>query len=318
MYYWQEKNLKIDKNSKILIGLGDSFTQGQGACSIDLWEKYDWDINKMNLYENVDVLESNYKNSWVNKICENYLTDFTPINFGMLGRGNRAAANELYLHPELNLEMAKEKIVVFMLSGRERFDFVHKEYAEHVHFKTIWPSINDDNPEKDFFGGYLNYAHSDKSSVIELLLNISLVKNWCIVNNAKLVLTSGFENDINRISFINKIKGISHDDNTMYREPKRVDGLVDIVDWDTFLYPNGNLCVTDLLLLLEKKEDLIDLTLSVDNFHKYSKSFDKMSNYGYITKCSHPSYKGHEILSENIYKHIIKMGDNLIPKIKLI
>jgi hypothetical protein len=57
MYYWQEKNLKIDKNSKILIGLGDSFTQGQGACSIDLWEKYDWDINKMNLDAEVKALE---------------------------------------------------------------------------------------------------------------------------------------------------------------------------------------------------------------------------------------------------------------------
>lgn len=316
MYYWQEKNLKIDGDSKILIGLGDSFTQGQGACSIDLWEKYDWDIKKMNLDENIDVIESNYKNSWVNKICENYLTDFIPINFGMLGRGNRAAANELYLHPELNLEIAKEKIVVFMLSGRERFDFVHKEYAEHVHFKTIWPSINDDNPEKDFFGGYLNYAHSDKSSVIELLLNVSLVKNWCIANNAKLILVSGFENDINRKSLIDKIKGVSHDDNTMYREPKRVNGLVDIIDWNTFLYPNGSLCVTDLLLSLEKRDDLLDLIFSMDNFRKLSISIDKMSDYGYITKCSHPSYKGHEVISEIIYKHIITMGDSLIPKNK--
>ena len=148
------------------------------------------------------------------------------------------------------------------------------------------------------------------------MLNISLVKNWCIVNNAKLVLLSGFENDINRISFINKIKGISHDDNTMYREPKRVDGLIDIVDWNTFLYPNGSLCITDLLLSLEKRDDLLDLIFSVDNFRKLSISIDKMSDYGYITKCSHPSYKGHEVISEIIYKHIITMGDSLIPKSK--
>jgi hypothetical protein len=54
----------------------------------------------------------------------------------------------------------------------------------------------------------------------------------------------------------------------------------------------------------------------MDNFRKLSISIDKMSDYGYITKCSHPSYKGHEVISETIYKHIITMGDSLIPKNK--
>lgn len=317
MYYWQEKNLKIDKNSKILIGLGDSFTQGQGACSIDLWERYNWDQDYMNQEILTDVLESNYENSWVNKICKNYLTDFTPINFGMLGRGNRASTSELFLHPELNLEIAKEKIVVFMLSGRERFDFVHKNYAEHVHFKTIWPSLNKNNSEYEFFKNYAENVYSEKSSIIELLLNISIVKNWCILNNAKLVLISGFERDINRQSFIDNIRGEDNYDNTMHRHLDKIENLVDIVNWDTFLYPNTKSCVTDLLLTLENREDVIVGKLG-ENFVSYTESFDKLSEHGYITKCSHPSYKGHEVISEIIYKHIITMGDCLIPKIKLI
>ena len=47
MYRWQKENIKIDKDSKIIIGLGDSFTQGEGACSVDVWEKYNWDLKKM-------------------------------------------------------------------------------------------------------------------------------------------------------------------------------------------------------------------------------------------------------------------------------
>lgn len=313
MYYWQEKNLNINNNSKILIGLGDSFTQGEGACPIELWEKYEWNKTKMNLDDNTDVLESQYKNSFINKICENYLTDFIPLNFGMAGRGNRAAANELFLHPELNMENTKEKIVIFTLSGRERFDFVHKEYADHVHFKTLWPSINQDNPEKEFFGNYAKFVHGIKSSVIELLLNISIVKTWCKANNAKLILLSGFEADINRQSLIDKIRGVSHDDNTMYREPKRVEGLVDLIDWNTFLYPNNKSCISDLLLSLEQREDLIDVK-HPENFMLYSNSFDKMSTYGYVTKCAHPSQKGHEIISKIIYEYIEQYKDTLIPK----
>jgi len=305
MYYWQEKNLKIDENSKILIGLGDSFTQGQGACSIDIWEKYNWKTSEMYLDQNIDVLESQYKNSFINKICDEYLLDFIPINFGMMGRGNRAAANELFLHPELNIERAKEKIVIFMLSGKERFDFVHKDFAEHVHFKTIWPSIDSNNPEKNFFENYLNFVYSEKSSTIELLLNINTVKNWCTANNAKLILISAFDNNMYRQNFINVLRGEIHDDNTLSREPHRIEKMVDTVNWDTFLYPNGRSCVTDLLLALENKEDLIKLD-EPGNFLVYYKLFDKMSNYGYITKCGHPSQKGHEELAKIIYEHIIK------------
>ena len=47
MYNWQKNKIKIDENSKIVIGLGDSFTQGEGACELKIWEKYSWDLKKM-------------------------------------------------------------------------------------------------------------------------------------------------------------------------------------------------------------------------------------------------------------------------------
>ena len=129
--WYKDELIERKKNkSKILIGLGDSFTQGQGACSIELWEKYNWDLGTSSEIDNHDLLKSSYENSWVNKICENYLTEYTPINLGMTGRGNRAAVKELYLHPDLQLEKSNEIIVVFMLTGMERFDFIDKEKSD--------------------------------------------------------------------------------------------------------------------------------------------------------------------------------------------
>ena len=95
MYTWQEKKININEESKILIGLGDSFTQGHGACDIKIWDKYKWDDKKM--YEEYfhDVVESGFNNSWVNQLCKNHLTDFIPINFGLSGRGNRACWGKL-------------------------------------------------------------------------------------------------------------------------------------------------------------------------------------------------------------------------------
>jgi hypothetical protein len=58
MYPWQEKDIKIDENSKILIGIGDSFTQGAGACDPELWEKYNWNLDEMNKDDNIDILKS--------------------------------------------------------------------------------------------------------------------------------------------------------------------------------------------------------------------------------------------------------------------
>ena len=39
-YYPYNLENKITKDSKVIIGIGDSFTQGQGACGEDIWEKY--------------------------------------------------------------------------------------------------------------------------------------------------------------------------------------------------------------------------------------------------------------------------------------
>ena len=299
MYTWQEKKININEESKILIGLGDSFTQGHGACDIKIWDKYKWDDKKM--YEEYfhDVVESGFNNSWVNQLCKNHLTDFIPINFGLSGRGNRAAAKELYLHPELNIELAKEKIVVYMLTGYERFDFVNKDYeVGHHKFNTMWPTTDCGNDLRTVGNEYMNHVWSDRMGLIELLLNIAEVKNWCKVHNAKFILTSAFTPTINKQFMNDHIIG-----DLLYGKESHVEKLVNIIDWDEFFYPDGFRCITDYLLSLEERTDLIN-EFSSWNYYEFAYGHKKMTPKGYITKCAHPSDDGHKEIAKLLYERI--------------
>jgi hypothetical protein len=305
MYPWQEKNIQINEESKIVIGLGDSFTQGQGACSPEVWQKYNWDIKKMYIDDNTDVLESFYENSWVTQLCKNHLTDYIPVNMGMAGKGNRAAVKELYLHPELGIEKAKEKIVVFVMSGYERFDFVHNDYAEHQHFTTMWPNIGEKIPDKALWEAYAEVLWNERFGLIELLLNIAEAKTWCKAHNAKFLLTAGFNTEIRRNVFIDKIRG-DDEYNTLYRYLTHIEGLVDIINWEEFLYPKDFNCMSDYLLSLEERNDLIDPKTSWP-FHEWSYTFNNFSPKGYISKDAHPSYLGHKEIAKVIYEQLNKL-----------
>ncbi len=309
MHHSQKSQIRIENDSKILIGLGDSFTQGEGACDVKIWENYDWDVNKMSDKESrTEINKSNLKNSWVHQLCDNYLTDFIPINMGMTGRGNRAAVKELYLHPDLKIEKAKEKIVIFMLTGIERFDFAHKKFFEHLHFQTMWPNVGSPVEESPLWDSYNKFIWSDRFAVVELLLSIAELKNWCKVNNAELILTSAFRPEYDRKYFYNKLRG----DHTDYLDESEeyINGIVDIIDWDNFFRPKGFKCITDFLLHLEGREDL-QMKESAAKYYEFGYSLDKLSPKGYITKCSHPSYLGHKEIAKVLYEHLITINPEL-------
>jgi len=320
MWDWYKYDMikPIDKNSKILIGIGDSFTEGHGACTNELWEKCNWNLDKLPDGTSMDYQKSFYENSWVHKLCKNHLTDYTPINLGMTGRGNRGPIKELYLHPELKMETAKEKIVIFMLSGYERFDFVHREFNQHIHYQTMWPRISNNIKQNDLWETYGEYVYSDRVAIIEMLLGIAEVKMWCKANDATLILTSAFRPDYKREIFKDKILNDCECNggktpNYLKKQVDYVERIVNIIDWDDFLYPEGYHCFSDYLLHLEGRDDLVN-NINENLFYNFGQSLEKLSPKGYITNCSHPSERGHEEISKILYNHIIKIKNQ--PKTK--
>lgn len=297
-------NIKVDKDSKLFIGIGDSFCEGSGAQPIEIWEKYGWD--RWKLSKSDEGSEWALKNSFVNKICERHLKDFTPVNLGSGGKGNRFAIRELFLNPTIDFKIAKEKIVVFAMSGIERLDFSNSIVSDNNgdHSTTIW-SYN----EEDVMKGYSSLLRPDGESInnirfaiSEFMFDMFMLTNWCELNNAKLLLFSGFTKEYNREHF-NKllIQDNGGLDIDVVMENTRL--LLDRMPWDKIIKPMGYECVTDMLLHLEGRDDLVEHDTGIGSIN-----YETIGENHYLTKCQHPSYKGHELLSDIIYEKIVEWG----------
>lgn len=307
-YYPHTQENRITKDTKLLIGIGDSFCAGRGACSIELWEKYGWDMERMYGEGGAEVEESNYANSWVNQLCKNHMPDWTPLNLGMSGKGNRYAIKELMVNPLLGIEKAKEKIVVFAVSGFERFDLA-KDLVGEEHFTTQWP----------VYGGYkekkLGYSeltlengdslYSEKFVISEFILNIIELMNWCKLHNAKLLLISAFTPELNKNHFIDVLS--SNVTSTLGQ--MKLDELIWSVPWERIIRPLGFSCITDMLMHLEGWDK------DLPGYGFRNVKIETIGPNGYMTKCQHPSEKGHKLLAEIIYEHIMKY-DEISPSPK--
>ena len=307
-YYPHTQENRITKDSKLLIGIGDSFCAGRGACSIELWEKYGWDMERMYGEGGTEVEESNYANSWVNQLCKNHMTDWTPLNLGMSGKGNRFAIKELMVNPLLGIEKAKEKIVVFAVSGFERFDLA-KDLVGEEHFTTQWPMYGDYKEKKLGYSELTlengDSLYSEKFVISEFILNIIELMNWCKLHNAKLLLISAFTPEFNKNHFIDVLS--SNVTSTLGQ--MKLDELIWSIPWERIIRPLGFSCITDMLMHLEGWDK------DLPGYGFRNMKIETIGPNGYMTKCQHPSEKGHKLLAEIIYDHILKY-DELVPTIK--
>jgi hypothetical protein len=307
-YYPHTQENRITKDSKLLIGIGDSFCAGRGACSIELWEKYGWDMERMYGEGGAEVEESNYANSWVNQLCKNHMPDWTPLNLGMSGKGNRYAIKELMVNPLLGIEKAKEKIVVFAVSGFERFDLA-KDLVGEEHFTTQWPMYGDYKEKKLGYSELTlengDSLYSEKFVISEFILNIIELMNWCKLHNAKLLLMSAFTPEFNKNHFIDVLSP----NVTSVLGQMKLDELIWSVPWERIIRPLGFSCITDMLMHLEGWDK------DLPGYGFRNMKIDTIGPNGYMTKCQHPSEKGHKLLAEIIYEHIMKY-DEISPSPK--
>jgi hypothetical protein len=307
-YYPHTQENRITEDTKLLIGIGDSFCAGRGACSIEIWEKYGWDMERMYGEGGEEVEASNYANSWVNQLCKNHMPDWTPLNLGMSGKGNRYAIKELMVNPLLGIEKAKEKIVVFAVSGFERFDLA-KDLIGEEHFTTQWPVYAHYKENKIGYSDLTlengDSLYSEKFVISEFILNIIELVNWCKLHNAKLLLISAFTPEFNKNHFIDVLSPYA----TSVLGQMKLDELIWTVPWERIIRPLGFSCITDMLMHLEGWED------KMPGYGFRNMKIETIGPNGYMTKCQHPSEKGHKLLAEIIYEHILKY-DELVPIIK--
>ena len=334
-----EINKKLNNNKKAIIAIGCSFVQGQGAVDDELYNTYEWKYDegepltiqvtpkeRKRLIKRhrglvggdtfggkIDFTMMEYKNSFVNVLCEKYFAgNYTPINLGIRGCGNRASIKELYMYPDLDLHKAEEIIVIYCPSGLERFDFINDQATDHFNWKCMWPAGDRDGmPEggrKQLWTGYADELSSPKFEIMEQLAHVQELITWCKANNAKLIVTPGFDRRYDKDYFTECLsQNVSRNENGM-TVSKRLGGLIksksdkthliDLFPWDLMFKPEGHTTFIDLVISKE-------LTLENKQDH-YCQFLGHGSPDGWITPCSHPSQKAHDLFANQLYTHITK------------
>ena len=277
-------NKPIPLNSKVIIGIGDSFTQGIGAWTSETNAKYNNKID-YTIMDRTDFKEI-YKYGWLGQLCENYLPDYIPINLGRLGIGNRAASSELQLNPELQFENISSGTLIFMLSGLERFDFINNSDFESSHFFAIWPTDPHNGViHKKLWKAYKEELWNEKFGILECILSIKNAETFAKLHGLNFVITNAFEQRINKEYFL-KVLG---------QENRHI---VDSVPWNNFLYPCGQQSFINVLVALDGKPK----DLAYGDFWPYYTSLPAPSEY--ITNCAHPTIRGYSVIADEIYRFL--------------
>lgn len=338
-----EINEGIKQTKKVIISLGCSFVEGQGAIDQDLYDTLNWTMERTGVpmepvidkQKKKELLEKypeltldfdkkirwegmEYKNSFVNVLCKKYFNgQYTPINFGLRGKGNRASIKSLYFWPQINWHEVEEFVVIYVPSGQERFDFLSDEFRDSSQFICMWPWYDDkpEGPRRTLWKGYHDALYSWKSAALEQISNVLELKNWCENRNAKLIIVPGFDRTYNRESMLRILNDYTiRDENQnikmqVLRSNKNTESLfkdnypqghlnhlemiVDQWPWDKMFKPQG--CETFIELCL-KQEGITN------------KGFWDYNGIGtpdhWVTVCCHPSAKGHDLFAKELFQHI--------------
>lgn len=276
----------INPGNNVIIGLGDSFTQGVGAYSPKTWKSISKNASLHNI-TGQHFVEEQGKNNWVRQLVNNFLPDYKTMSLGVNGAGNRAAVKELYLNPLP--DNVGNVVVILMATGMERFDFIKNEKKtsgpeNHQKWRTIWPTINSGRGDiSKLEDHYATYVWSKKTDSMELLLNIAEAQQFCKSKGYHFVFGSAFDDRINKEYIENVLEEDAHD-------------WIDIVDWNNYICPK--LC-TDFMHYIRNLENHPKVTGFIETYNYVSKL---QSPLKYITPCHHWTIDGAYEVSKVIYE----------------
>jgi hypothetical protein len=335
-----EINDSIRKTRKAIISLGCSFVQGHGAIDQKIYDRYKWnhdisispyttwDLTKsekkeisneyanISLYENLDgIIDINFsahelENSFVEVLAKKYFNgEYTPINLGRSGCGNRAAIKELYFYPGILWNDLDQIIVIYCPSGSERFDFMQDEFHtlnDHERWIAMWPNSDDTStPRNTLWKGYKDSIYSQKFEILEQIAHIQELILWCKHMKAKLIIVPSFQRIYTRDHFTRGLSvNITRDGDrnlTGSRKifkiiPKEILKMVDMWPWENMFYPEGLPTWMDFIM---KQEHVTDY----DEFYFWN-YVGKGSPNKWVTPCAHPSANAHDLFAKLLHRYI--------------
>jgi hypothetical protein len=269
---------------KLIVGLGCSWTQGEGGYTKEIWDQYNGRVN-LPMHESIHLIPMENEHSWVNLLSKKYFPKYEPINLGQRGIGNRGAAKSLYL-TNINWDDVSEGVVVFLLSGFERFDFFRQKLNDfepnerehnlkhsfkdlpHYNFNTMWPHLD----HNELWTAYAKMVYSEEQTVMETLTNILEVQTFCKAHNLTFILASAFDGRCNQ-------------DYTMSICPQ----LAKQIDWASYIHSKTS--YTSFVELLVRMDGLTP-------YPGYSEYYRELKYPAkYLANCIHPTIAGYEAIA---------------------
>lgn len=284
---------------KYIIGLGCSWTQGEGGYPDHIWQQYNG-RPQLSLRGKDDhhIRQYEHENSWVNVLCRDHFTEYTPVNLGVKGIGNRAAVEQLHFCDIVDWE-SSEGIIVLMMSGFERLDlpgtysepdgqddgYSNGEYR-HYKWNTAWPHESDNR----FWKTYARDLWSERFVATGQMLALLNLQNFTRTHNFKLVVANAFnQRSEGIIEYLRNNTG----------------SLCDKFDWSSYLHNT-----TEYVAFVQK---LVELDNIMDpnhwgGFHQHY--FKRAWPAEYLTNCegAHPTIKGYETIASELASFIKYKG----------
>ncbi len=288
-------------SKKYIIGLGCSWTQGEGGYPEEIWQQYNGRVQLRGL-DDYHLRKHEHENSWVNVLARDHFPDYIPINLGVRGIGNFAAVNQLHFCNRVDWENGTG-IIILMMSGFERFD-VFQQHPKHnrdqddfysnneyVHYKwrTAWP-VKKTSGDSDFWNIYATELWSEQFVASWQVINLLNLQTFAKAHNFKIVLANAF----------NQSPG------GVYEYLKQNTGsLVYQFDWDTYIHNK-----VDYVSFMQKLVDLDGILPKQDwggYFNVYSK---RPWPSKYLTNCegAHPTILGYKVIASELAQFINSQG----------
>ena len=288
--------------TKFIIGLGCSWTQGEGGYPDEIWHQYNG-RPQISLRGKCDYHIRHYEHeySWVNRLATDHFSDHTPINLGVKGIGNRAAVEQLHFCDKIDWENS-EGIIVLMLSGFDRLDlpasysqsddlddgYSNGEYR-HYKWNTAWPV---DSGGHLFWKAYAKELWSERFVATNTMLALLDLQNFAKSVGYKLVVANGF-NQINNGDAIGYLR-------------EHTGSLADKFDWDSAYIHNH----TDYKAFVQKLVQLDGIMDPNDWTIFHEVYFKRDWPATYLTNCegAHPTIKGYKVIADELSNFVKYKG----------
>ena len=277
--------------NKYIIGLGCSWTQGEGGYPDHIWHQYNGRPQiSLRGHDDYHIRHYEHENSWVNVLCRDHFADHIPINLGVKGIGNRAAVEQLYFCDRIDWENSSGTIVL-MMSGFERLDlpgthsggdeqddgYSNGEYR-HYKWQTVWPH----DSSNMFWKVYAKELWSERFVATGQMTALLNLQNFAKAHNFNLVVANAFNQ---------RPEGVVQylRDNT--------GSLCDKFDWNCYLHNT-----TDYVAFVQKLVQLDNIMDPRDwgGFHQYYFKRDWPAKY--LTNCegAHPTIEGYKVIADEL------------------